>query len=86
MALFTRRNLVKHSTVFELIRDSAKENDSLVHVHPNVGHRKNVIGTIRSFMHISKSPSCRLHGQYVIAQVDMSPGDELTYDPKQTIY
>ena len=76
MALFTRRNLIKSSTVFKLNSDS--NNGSTVQTGPTTQY------TLGRFMHTSESPTCRLYGSDVIAQVDMMPGDELTYDPKQT--
>tara|TARA_B100000795_G_scaffold206110_1_gene159632 strand:- start:1024 stop:1317 length:294 start_codon:yes stop_codon:yes gene_type:complete len=82
MALFTRRNLIKSSTVFKLNNDSTIKNGSTVQVGPTT----HVVDAFGSFMHTSESPTCRLHGRDIIAQIDMLPGDELTYDPKQTIY
>jgi hypothetical protein len=81
-ALFTRRNLVKHSAVFNLKGTSAVDIISPFQRDDKI----QTVDTFGSFMHTSESPTCRLHGRDVIAQVDMMPGDELTYEPKQTIY
>lgn len=77
MALFTRRNLIQNSSVFHLNWDSTVKKSSAVQLDFECY-------ALGSFMHTSESPTCRLRGKEVIAQVDMVPGDELTYDPKQT--
>lgn len=73
MALYTRRNLIKHSTVFNLIGKPDVEKSHAEYI----GH------TFGNFMHTCKNPTCRIHGREVIATVDMAPGDELTFDPEQ---
>ena len=75
MALYTRRNLIKHSTVFSLVGKSDVENSPTEYI----GH------TFGNFMHACKKPTCRIHGREVIATVGMSPGDELTFDPEQNM-
>ena len=83
MALYTRRNIFKHSTVFNLIgRGVYVENGSTVQVGPT----EHIVDDLGSFMHTSSCPTCRIYGREVVAMVDMFPGDELTYNPKQTKY
>jgi hypothetical protein len=74
MALYTRRNLIKHSTVFSLVGKSGVAKSPTEYVEDLLGN----------FMHTCNKPTCRIHGREVIATVDMAPGDELTYDPEQT--
>lgn len=76
-------NIFKHSTVLvfnlfgNLFGRGVVENGSTVQVGPT----EHIVDDLESFMHTSSCPTCRIYGREVVAMVDMSPGDELTYNP-----
>ena len=75
--LYTKKAFKKNQTVFELQGDIEKQ-QSKYSIH--IGKNQHVIDEYGTFMNHSFDPTTRIEGRSVIANKDLVPGDELSFD------
>lgn len=82
LRLHTNVRFLKHSSIFKLQGD-AKNSYKCIGGAVRVTEDEYVLDSFGEYMRHSDSPSCVVVGRRVIANTDLYPGDELTYDSNQ---
>jgi len=82
LRLHTNVQFLKHSPIFKLQGD-AKNSYKGIGGAVRVSEDEYVLDSFGEYMRHSNSPSCIVVGRRVIANTELHPGDELTYDSNQ---